>query len=574
MTAPGNDQTASSTGQAPRAWPWSLHLNIAVVALLATLPIFGALTWSHHQGLIWPANRGVMLLAIVATFLMAVAGGFVVAMRIGLSILELAHRAETAVFGTEIPEGSRFAGEVRELKGLGAKIASISSEVRERRDSEMRMGEELAQMVLTDPLTGIGNRQRLSNTLHALSKAGAEGVVMLIDLDHFKEVNDRFGHLVGDQVIREAASRIQKNGAQASLVARIGGDEFAVVIEGSNALAMAEALAEQLVRVMSEPIKAGDAEARIGASVGLAPLEDSPERSMHSADLALYRVKQRGRGGHVVFDAEFKAEIEAEKRLERHLHEALEQGQIVANFQPRVDLKTGDLTGFEALARLRIDGKEPILPPGMISTAESTGLIIELGEALLREAVEQAAGWRDGLHVSVNIAHAQLVASDFAAKVTEILNTANLPPYRLELEITENALLENIETTMAGLLRLKAIGCHIVMDDFFSGHTSLKLIRNFPFDRIKLDRSFVADIATDSSCAAIVRAVLGLCRELAIETTATGVETEAQRQILASAGCSDGQGFLFGQPVSPEAALALSTWSRSARPNRVSRQLL
>ncbi len=647
-----------------------------IVVLTAILPLLIAFAHALKHG----PSLTILAISGAAALAIAIAGAILVAIRIGLSIMELAHRAETAVFGNTIPEGSRFAGDIVELQPLTSKIGVIALEVRNRRDSETRMAAELAirerrykamaeagtlifwradkyghlleatgwpeltgepapltiehneftyvhpddrdgltrtwlrktgdrlhtdsefrirvkngkwlwvrsrgtlidingakewvglvedieerkqavfriqEMALKDPLTGIGNRAKLNEVLGETISSGTVAAVMIIDLDNFKNVNDLLGHLAGDLAIREAVRRIETVCTGAELVSRIGGDEFAVIYKGPDSLATATRLASQLVAEMSQPMMIGEHEAKIGASIGVAPIEGSAQTSLQNADVALYRVKQQGRGGHIVFDDELRTETEYKERYRAELVQALTRGEIIAHFQPKVDMANGALTGFEALARWKREGEEAILPADLISQAENTGLIVSLGEAILHSAVEQATFWDDGLHVAVNVSPIQLASPDFPTTVQKALDRVGLSPRRLELEITENALLENIEAAMAGLLRLKAIGCRIVMDDFFSGNSSLKHLRAFPFDKVKIDRSFIADMTTDSSCEAIVRSMLGLCRDLGISTTAEGIETEEQFMLLADAGCTEGQGYHFGRAISPEAALQL-----------------
>jgi predicted signal transduction protein with EAL and GGDEF domain len=335
------------------------------------------------------------------------------------------------------------------------------------------------------------------------------------------------------------------------MIARIGGDEFAVVHKPGG-FGETEVLARDLLKALAAPFELDSMALQIGGSIGIAMApSDGRELGllMKSADVALYDAKSAGRGQYRFFDPAMFDRLIARREIERDLRGALARGEFEVHYQPIVDLATRNTRGFEALVRWRRPGHGLVAPDAFIPIAEETGFIAALGDFVLREACAQAARWPEPLGVSVNLSAPQLLASGFVASVRRALEETGLPPQRLELEITETILMSPDPTTALALREIKDLGIAIALDDFGTGYSALSYLRTFPVDRIKVDRSFVADLDRESRARSIVRAILMLARELGVRTTAEGVETEAQRHWLRQAGCNDAQGYLFSKAV-------------------------
>jgi diguanylate cyclase (GGDEF)-like protein len=407
-----------------------------------------------------------------------------------------------------------------------------------------------------DTLTGLPNRtlfhDRLSQALAQNRRNGGETAVLCIDLDRFKDVNDTLGHAVGDLLLRSAADRLLGCLRETDTLARLGGDEFAI---SQTRLAQPEGaavVAQRIVQRLAEPFHLDGHEAIIGCSVGAAlstgvDVYDS-ETLLRSADLALYRAKEDGRGTFRFFHEDMNARLKARKQLESDLRRALVDGQFQLHYQPQIDLGSGRLVGVEALVRWWHPHRGQILPGDFIPLAEETGLIVPLGEWVLRTACRQATQW-PRLNMAVNLSPAQFRVPGLQTTVARVLAETGLPGNRLELEITESILLHDTETTIATLRALKKLGVAVAMDDFGTGYSSLGYLRRFPFDKIKIDRSFVCDVAENNDATAIVRAVVRLGRSLGIRTNAEGVETGTQADFLAGEGCDEVQGYHFGRPM-------------------------
>jgi diguanylate cyclase (GGDEF)-like protein len=414
--------------------------------------------------------------------------------------------------------------------------------------------EEIEHLAYHDALTELPNRllfnQRINDAL-AKSHARGEAVgVMCLDLDHFKYVNDTLGHHAGDTVLKIVAERFRECVGENDTVARLGGDEFGIVISTLSDIESTSTLAWRLLASLNAPIDVEGSPVTIGTSIGIAVAREvgSADTLLKQADMALYRAKGDGRGTFRFFEAEMDARAQARRTLESDLRKAVVRNELEVHYQPQVDVATSTIIGFEALVRWRHPERGLIPPLEFIPFAEETGLIVELGEWVLRQACMDAKKWPDHIVVAVNVSAAQFRHHDLAARISRILGDTKLSPERLEIEITESLLLRDIKANLGTLAELRSLGLRISMDDFGTGYSSLSNLRSFPFDKIKIDRSFVADIEQSSDSAAIVRAVLGLGKSLGISTCAEGVETAEQLASLRAEGCTEVQGYYFSPP--------------------------
>ncbi len=443
---------------------------------------------------------------------------------------------------------------VRRIHGRNGEVTVIGMrDLSERTAAEAR----IRYLAHHDALTGLSNRTMLRERLdHALAVARRTGqmvAVICLDLDRFKGVNDALGHAAGDTLLREVGRRVLAAVRDTDTVARLGGDEFVVVLPMVTQSHSVETLAERLTLSLSETYELGGGQqAAISASSGIAlfPQDgEDGESLLANADLALYRVKQDGRNGYAFFQAEMDAEAQTRRRLEQDLRAALARGQLTLAFQPQADLQTGEVSGFEALLRWHHPERGQIPPDVFIPIAEASGAIVPIGAWVLREACAEAARWAVPLRIAVNVSPAQFQLCDMARLVEDTLATTGLEASRLELEVTEGLLIREPDRTLDLLRRIRATGVRIAMDDFGTGYSSLSSLRAFPFDRIKVDRSFVRDLATSPEAAAIVRAVLGLANGLGMPVVAEGVEDDAQLDALRGTDCAEIQGYLIGRPL-------------------------
>lgn len=433
-------------------------------------------------------------------------------------------------------------------------------DITQRRMAEARV----AHMAHHDGLTDLPNRvlyqERLVQALGQTQSGGRQIAVLYVDLDLFKNVNDTLGHLAGDRLLILAANRLRKAIREGDTVARLGGDEFAVIMLNDANPRSASDYAVKLIETISKPYDIDGVEAVIGASIGIAisPGDgDSSEQLMRNADMALYRAKSEGGGVHRFFEKEMDRQAQKRREMELDLRRAFSCGEFELHYQPLVDIALNRICGFEALMRWRHPRKGMISPADFIPVAEDIGLIVGLGEWAMREACREAAVWPDNIKVAVNLSPVQFRNRNLVQMVISALAASGLSPERLELEITESVFLAETEANLATLHQLRELGVGISMDDFGTGYSSLSYLRCFPFDKIKIDRSFVKDIADRPDCEAIVRAISGLGRSLQIKTTAEGVETEDQLAWLRAEGCNEVQGFLFGRARPPTEIMAL-----------------
>ncbi len=413
----------------------------------------------------------------------------------------------------------------------------------------------LRHLAMHDPLCGLPNRiffsERLEAVIEEVRNGSSPAAVFYIDLDHFKDVNDTLGHPVGDELIRNVTLRLSRTLRGGDLVARLGGDEFAVISSVGDDTNKMMALAGRIVAAICAPYSIGGQNIVIGASIGIAIIGRNCAGSadiMRYADMALYRAKNEGRNRACLYDAAMDADLSNRKLLEADLREAIENDKLRVLYQPIVN-KSGDaMVGVEALCRWTHPTRGEIPPLEFIAAAEHSGLIIELGAWVLRRACLDGMAW-PGLTVAVNVSPLQFRRTDFADVVERTLADTRFDPERLELELTESVLLGNVDTAEAGMLRLKALGVRLALDDFGTGYSSLLYLRRFPFDKLKIDRSFVMSIEKTADAAAIVHAVVSLGRGLGMKVTAEGVETADQQLFLRAAGVHFMQGYRFGKAM-------------------------
>jgi len=440
-------------------------------------------------------------------------------------------------------------------------------DITERRRAEARV----AYMAHHDGLTDLPNREFHQDRLRQELAQGHKRVAVLcVDLDLFKNVNDSFGHPMGDRLLRLVADRLRSQVRGNHLAARLGGDEFAVILASDFTPSEVSDFAARLIKVLSDSYDIDGVEVVIGASIGIAlsPGDGTTaDELMRNADMALYRAKSDGGGVHRFFEREMDRLAQKRRDLEIDLRRAFANGEFELHYQPLVNIAADRISGFESLLRWRHPEKGMISPADFIPVAEDIGLIVQLGEWVLREACAEAVKWPAEVKVAVNLSPVQFRSRNLVQAVISALAHSGLSPLRLELEITESLFLAETEANLAILHQLRELGVSVSMDDFGTGYSSLSYLRSFPFDKIKIDRSFVKDIAERPDCVAIVRAISGLGRSLNITTTAEGVETTDQLDWLRNEGCNEVQGFLFSaaKPAAEIGALLFKFGRRASQ---------
>ncbi|RWC94336.1 MAG: GGDEF and EAL domain-containing protein [Mesorhizobium sp.] len=431
-------------------------------------------------------------------------------------------------------------------------------DIRERKKAE----QEIIRLAHYDPLTGLANRRSFNSRLEAeIAAAGRGGkggqlALMLLDLDRFKEVNDLFGHAAGDAMLQKVAQCASAKLRHGQMLARLGGDEFAIIAPNLPDPQAAGRIAEAVLSAMREENRLSPGGGLVSASIGIAlyPLDADEQASLVShADTALYRAKAEGKDTYRYFEASMGAEARDRRVMEHDLRQAVARGEFRLVYQPQKEISTGRMIGFEALLRWHHPEHGDISPAVFIPVAEDSGAIIQIGEWVLSAACEEAARWKNPLMVAVNVSAVQLHNPNFSRKVHEVLLRSGLAPGRLELEITETALVKDMPRALAALRQIKALGVRVAMDDFGTGYSSLSNLRAFPFDKIKIDGSFIKSVDRNGQVAAIVRAVLGLGRGLGLPVLAEGVETLGELRFLDAEDCEIGQGFYLGRPGPIEA---------------------
>jgi len=442
----------------------------------------------------------------------------------------------------------------------------VADRTRRLIDANQRLKEEIADreelqarsqyLAYHDSLTGLGNRmlfkEQLDEALRDVSVTQHPLAVLFVDLDGFKVVNDTLGHSMGDLLLKSIATKLRDLLPSTDRIARLGGDEFAILQLSSSQPASSISLAEQIIEAAGHPHDIEGHEVTVGASVGIAighAGDINTESLLKSADLAMYNAKSDGRGTYRLFDPEMDAIVQSRRLLERDMRTSLVQGGFTLFYQPLVNLQTGKVTAFEALMRWDHPERGRVSPADFIPVAEEMGLIVQLGEWALRQACMEAVNWPDDIRVSVNLSALQFAKGNLVSTVVNALASSGLPATRLELEITESVLLEKSERNIAILNQLRELGVRISMDDFGTGYSSIGYLRSFPFDKIKIDQTFVRDLLVDEGSLAIVRAIASLGISFGMTTTAEGVETEEQMRRLNLEGCVEVQGYLYSKPV-------------------------
>ena len=448
----------------------------------------------------------------------------------------------------ELPDGRTISVLNHPMAGGG--WVATHEDITERRRAE----KQIAHMARHDALTDLPNRVLLRDRLaHALTELPRDKrlAVLYLDLDHFKSVNDTLGHQIGDELLKTVAARLRDCVGEVDTVARVGGDEFAIIHTGIEQPNDAAVLARRICEAVKEPCELHGHAVIVDTSIGiaLAPGDGiDPTELLKNADMALYRAKADGRGTYRFFEPEMDARMKTRRTLELALRVALANGEFELHYQPLVNLEDRRITCCEALIRWKHPERGLIPPAEFIPIAEEIGLIVPLGEWVLRRACADAMQWPADIKVAVNLSPIQVMNQNLVAVVVGALAAAGLPASRLEVEITESVLMQNSEATLATLHRLRELGVKISMDDFGTGYSSLSYLRSFPFDKIKIDRCFISGLATGDNSVAIVLAIAGLAKHLGIATTAEGVETKQQLQQVKALGCSEMQGFLFSAP--------------------------
>jgi len=438
--------------------------------------------------------------------------------------------------------------------------------------SEVEAHEMANHLAQHDPLTELPNRvllrDRLDLALMGMERDQTQVAVLCLDLDHFKEVNDTLGHGVGDIILRQVAERLRATLRTTDTIARMGGDEFVVVQVAVSQPVEAEALCRRFIDVFQMPFEVEGNDLYVGVSIGvaIAPHDgDDHERLLKHADIALYRAKQSGRGKYRFFEHAMDSELQARKALEQDLRQAIARNQLEMHYQPLVTIEGQRLTGVEALIRWHHPQRGLISPVDFIPIAEDTGLIIPIGEWALRRSCNDAKAWPH-LTVAVNLSPVQFKHHELIEMISQVLAETGFPPERLELEITESVLLYDANAALKILAAIKKLGIRIAMDDFGTGYSSLGYLNSFPFDKIKIDRSFIAELNGTDKANAIVKSVISLGQSLEMITTAEGVETLAQLTFLTEEGCQQVQGYYFGRPIPPaELTELVAEWQTSGR---------
>ena len=410
-----------------------------------------------------------------------------------------------------------------------------------------------------DSLTGLPNRalllDRLEHSIALARRHRRQLAVLFVDVDRFKQINDSLGHTIGDALLCSTARRLRGCVRDSDTVSRLAGDEFVLVLDDLSSVDDAVLIADKILIAMNAPHRIEQHDLHVTASMGISVFPDDgddAESIIRSADVAMYHAKEV-RNSYEFFREQMNARVAEQQSLEHDLRRALDHGQFELHFQPKVQLSSGAISGVEALVRWRHPTRGTLLPGQFIAVAETSGLIVPMGRWILREACRQASDWikagQAPMTLAVNISAVELRSKGFVASVRAALDATGFPPHLLELELTETALIQNARTADTVLRAIKSTGVSIALDDFGTGYSSLSLLKRFPVDTLKIDRSFIHDMTTDTGDAAIVRAVIAMAKTLRRNVVAEGVETHEQLRMLHAEGCTQGQGFLFGRPT-------------------------
>lgn len=422
---------------------------------------------------------------------------------------------------------------------------------------------DLARLACLDALTGLMNRHAFTKAFSARVDTMTEDqeiAILYIDLDHFKPINDMYGHPVGDQVLVAVANRIQQHCQNGELIARVGGDEFVIMQADQTQPAASRKLGNQIINSLNEVFNVDGQSLFLGASIGvaIAPYDaDNSEDLVKNADLALYGAKGNGRSTLRYFEPKMESAMRDRRVLETELRRAIESNGFELNYQPVMDLEANRIVSFEALIRWPHPTMGPMRPDQFIPLAEETGLIVPIGEWVLREACKEAVRWSPEIGLAVNLSPIQLKDRLLVEVIVAALDESGLAPERLELEITENALVAETDLTLGLLHQIRGLGVRIAMDDFGTGYSSINYLRKFPFDKIKIDRSFISGSNQNSESTALVKMIASLGIGLGVKTTAEGVETSGEMESVRAAGCSEIQGYFLSKPIGAEAVMGL-----------------
>lgn len=445
--------------------------------------------------------------------------------------------------------------EVRTTPLPGGEAVRTYTDITERKRAEQKI-EFLAHH---DGLTGLANRtlmnDRLSQALSYANRRTGQVAVLALDLDSFKNVNDTLGHAAGDNVLMQTADRLRQSVRSGDTIARIGGDEFIVIQTDTIQPNGAAEAAQRIIEALSRPLVYAGTTLQLGTSVGISIYPDDSDSAnslLTSADLALYRAKADGGGTYRMFEPEMDARFRERRELEHDLREAIAEEQLTLVFQPQLSCATGEVTGFEALARWQHPVRGAVPPSIFIPLAEELNLIGVLGAWALEQSCKTAASWPDNVRVAVNVSAAQFQGDRLPELINDVLRRTNLPATRLEVEVTETLLIDDPGQAESTLRQIRAMGVHVALDDFGTGYSSLSYLLRFPFSRVKIDKSFVQALGEDPGALSIVEAILAMARSLGMDVVAEGIETECQLTILRSRQCAHVQGFLLGRPMPPE----------------------
>ncbi len=461
----------------------------------------------------------------------------------------LAKITEGETFDTVVSSGDGRAFSVVNKPLVDGGWLATHEDVTERRRAEV----QIAHMARHDGLTDLPNRallrERLEQELKRV-KRGESLAVLCLDLDHFKSINDTLGHPIGDELLKLVADRLRSCTREPDTIARLGGDEFAIIMTQMHQPEDAAILARRIRESIIKPYQVDGHQIVTDISIGIsmAPIDGAePDHLLKNADMALYGAKDDGRGIYRFFEAEMDKRMKERRDLEMDLRQALNNQEFALHYQPLVNLQTHEITAFEALLRWNHPTRGLISPVDFIPIAEETGLIVPIGEWVLRTACKETANWPEHIKVAVNLSPAQLKSKNLLPMIVSALADCSIQPNRLQLEITETMLMQNTFATLNTLHQLRKLGVQIAMDDFGTGYSSLSYLRSFPFDKIKIDRSFIQDLSNGAEPRAIVHAVTGLAKCLNMISTAEGVETQQQLDTLEAVGCTEMQGYLFSR---------------------------
>ena len=452
------------------------------------------------------------------------------------------------------------------IMALGLLAFSVRRYIEQRRETTLRVEAEqhVRTLAFQDALTGLANRRQFDDALKAATEAlpreGAVHALILLDLNDFKQVNDIYGHGVGDQVLTIVAQRLSGVMRDGDLAARLGGDEFAILARHLVGPEAATSVALRVIEAFKEPIVTGSLKHQIGAALGISLVPSdavAPEPALRKADLALYRAKEERRSALRFFEEDMDKRVQERQWLVQELRAAVAKGSICAYFQPSVHLDTKRIVSFEAVPRWVHPSFGEIMPDRFIPIAEESGLIHELSDQIFRQACTAAAQWPSDVGLSIDVLSSQLKDNKLKTRILNILSETGLPPERLEIEITESTLVGNLEAAQDILGGLRQAGVRIALDNFGTGYSSLYHLRNFKMDKIKIDRSFIRGMLTEQEDAGIVRALVGLAHGLGVTIAAEGIENSAQQASLIRTGCEQGQGHFYSNPVSADRTFSI-----------------